>query len=66
MTRARVDEVIGQGMHRFLGDGVHYRDLLDIRAAMDDWSQWCTVWSHFLRLTSCRRTGLLLSDKMLK
>ena len=47
MTRARVDEVIGQGMHRFLGDGVHYRDLLDIRAAMDDWSQWCTVWSQF-------------------
>ncbi|MCA3106618.1 MAG: hypothetical protein IOD09_11235, partial [Rhodocyclaceae bacterium] len=47
MTRARVDEVIGQGMHRFLGDGVHYRDLLDIRAAIDDWSQWCATWSRF-------------------
>jgi hypothetical protein len=46
MTRARVEEVIGQGMHRFLGDGVHYRDLLDIRAEMDDWSQWCATWSR--------------------
>jgi 2,6-dihydroxypseudooxynicotine hydrolase len=46
--------VIDQGMHRFLGDGVHYRDLLDIRAAIGDWSQWCTVWSKFAEATEAR------------
>lgn len=47
MSRERVNEVITQGMHRFLGDGVHYRDLLDIKAGIDDWSHWCAVWSSF-------------------
>ena len=47
MSKERVNEVITQGIHRFLGDGVHYRDLMDIKAAMTDWSQWCAVWSEY-------------------
>lgn len=47
MSKERVNEVITQGMHRFLGDGVHYRDLMDIKAAIPEWSQWCAVWSEF-------------------
>lgn len=47
MSKQAVDEVLTQGIHRLLADGVHYRDLLDIRAAMAEWSQWCGVWSQF-------------------
>ena len=47
MSRERVEQVITQGIHRFLADGVHYRDLMDIRAATPDWSQWCAVWSRY-------------------
>ena len=46
MSRERVQQVIDQGIHRFLADGVHYRDLVDIRAEIPDWSQWCAVWSR--------------------
>jgi len=45
MSKHRAEQVITQGIHRFLADGVHYRDLMDIRAAIGDWSQWCAVWS---------------------
>ena len=44
MSKERVEQVINQGIHRFLADGVIYRDLMDIRAAMPDWSQWRAVW----------------------
>lgn len=47
MSKERVEQVITQGIHRFLADGVHYRDLMDIQAAMPDWSQWCAVWSRY-------------------
>ena len=47
MSRERVEQIITQGIHRFLADGVHYRDLIDIRAAIADWSQWCAVWSRY-------------------
>ncbi len=47
MSKQLVDQLLTQGIHRFLADGVHYRDLVDIRAATADWSQWCRVWSEF-------------------
>lgn len=47
MSKERVEQVFNQGVHRFLADGVNYRDLMDIRAAIADWSQWCPVWSRF-------------------
>ena len=34
-----------QGMHRFLADGVHYRDIMDIRASAADWASLPQVWS---------------------
>ena len=40
MTRAVVESAIDQGVHRFLADGVHYRDLMDIRAEAADCSSW--------------------------
>jgi 2,6-dihydroxypseudooxynicotine hydrolase len=54
MSRPRVEQIINQGIHRFLADGVHYRDLMDIRAATSDWSQWCAVWSQFAAATEER------------
>ena len=47
MSRHVVDQLLTHGIHRFLADGVHYRDLVDIQAATVDWSQWCRVWSEF-------------------
>ena len=47
MSKQRVEQVITQGIHRFLADGVHYRDLMDIKTEMADWSQWCVVWSKY-------------------
>jgi 2,6-dihydroxypseudooxynicotine hydrolase len=47
MSRQLVDQLLTHGIHRFLADGVHYRDLMDIRDATADWSQWCRVWSEF-------------------
>ena len=38
MTKAVVEKAIDQGVHRFLADGVHYRDLMDIRAEAADWT----------------------------
>jgi 2,6-dihydroxypseudooxynicotine hydrolase len=46
MSKDIVDRIITEGMHRFLADGVHYRDLLDIKAATAEWSQWPRVWSE--------------------
>ncbi len=47
MADAQADEILTQGVHRFLADGVHYRDLLDIGKAIRKWSDWCRVWSEF-------------------
>lgn len=46
MSKAQVDELLTHGIHRFLADGVHYRDLLDLQAATPDWSRWCSAWSE--------------------
>ncbi len=56
MSKERVEQVITQGIHRFLADGVHYRDLMDIRAAIADWSQWCAVWSQYAEAAEERGT----------
>ena len=47
MSKSAVEAAIDQGMHRFLADGVHYRDLLDIRSAAADWSAWPLTWSRW-------------------
>ena len=59
MSRERVEHVISQGIHRFLADGVHYRDLMDILAAAPDWSQWCATWSRYAAATEKRGTQAL-------
>ena len=63
MSREFVEQVTTQGIHRFLADGVHYRDLMDIRAATPDWSQWCAVWSQYA-VASEERGALALSRSL--
>ncbi len=46
MTKAVVESTIDQGVHRFLADGAHCRDLMHIRAAAADWTSWPETWSH--------------------
>lgn len=59
MSRERVEQVIDHGIHRFLADGVHYRDLMDMRAGITDWSQWCGVWSQYAAAAEARGTAAL-------
>jgi 2,6-dihydroxypseudooxynicotine hydrolase len=59
MSRERVVQVIDQGIHRFLADGVHYRDLMDIRAAIPAWSEWCAVWASYAAEAENRGTQAL-------
>lgn len=47
MNKSAIEAAIDQGIHRFLADGVHYRDLMDIRAAAPDWSAWPQTWSQW-------------------
>ena len=54
MSKQRVEQVITQGIHRFLADGVHYRDLMDIKDETSDWWQWCAVWSKHASAAEAR------------
>jgi 2,6-dihydroxypseudooxynicotine hydrolase len=47
VTKSAIETAIDQGIHRFLADGVHYRDLMDIRAAAPDWASWPKTWSQW-------------------
>ncbi len=59
MSRQVVDQLLTHGIHRFLADGVHYRDLVNIQAATPDWSQWCRVWSEFAVAAEARGDAAL-------
>ena len=47
MSKSVVETVIDQGINRFLADGVHYRDLMDLRKATPDWASWPATWSKW-------------------
>ena len=47
MTKALVDDIVTSFLQRFLADGVHYRDLMDISAASPDWDAWPNAWSKW-------------------
>lgn len=46
MSKAIVEQAIDQGIHRILADGVHYRDVMDLRRRIPDWPSWCDGWSE--------------------
>ena len=54
MTKAAAEKAMDYGVHRFLADGVHYRDFVDIRAAMPSWEQWPQTWSKWAAETESR------------
>jgi 2,6-dihydroxypseudooxynicotine hydrolase len=54
VTKTAIETAIDQGIHRFLADGVHYRDLMDIRAAAPDWDAWPATWSKVAEETEKR------------
>jgi 2,6-dihydroxypseudooxynicotine hydrolase len=62
VTKAIVDTAINQGIHRFLADGVHYRDLMDIRAAAPDWDSWPQTWAKW-GVEAEKRAEVALSAK---
>ncbi len=65
MSKQLVDEAIERGLHRFLADGVHYRDLRDIQAATSEWGQWCRVWSDFAAAAAQRGENALAAGHRL-
>lgn len=54
MTKSAIEAAIDQGIHRFLADGVQYRDLMDIRAAAPEWKSWPQTWSKWAEETESR------------
>jgi 2,6-dihydroxypseudooxynicotine hydrolase len=51
--------VIDNGVDRFLADGVHYRDLIQIGEKVTDWNSWPTVWSEAADKAEDRGDALL-------
>ena len=45
MPKQPVDDAFNPGIHRMLADGVHYRDIKDIQAGIQDWSEWGRAWT---------------------
>lgn len=54
MSRETIDFLYSTYTHRFLAEGVHYRDLLDIRAKVEDLPQWAPVWSEYAAAAEAR------------
>jgi 2,6-dihydroxypseudooxynicotine hydrolase len=65
VTKSAVETAIDQGIHRFLADGVHYRDLLDIRAAAPDWDSLPQAWSSKAAEAEGRAVSALRRDAKL-
>lgn len=65
MSKSAVETAIDQGIHRFLADGVHYRDLMDIRAAAPDWKSWPATWSKWAEEAGKRGEAALAADAKL-
>jgi 2,6-dihydroxypseudooxynicotine hydrolase len=64
MSRAVAEKAIDQGLYRFLADGVHYRDLMDIRSKLPDWPSWCNVWSGFAAEAEARADALIARNAL--
>ena len=45
MSADNLDYLWDTYTHRFLAEGVHYRDMMDIRGEIASMDQWCSVWS---------------------
>ncbi|MDP6122102.1 MAG: hypothetical protein QF450_12010, partial [Rhodospirillales bacterium] len=45
MSADNLDYLWDTYTHRFLAEGVHYRDMMDIRGEITSMDQWCPVWS---------------------
>lgn len=55
MSKAAAETAMNYGVHRFLADGVHYRDFTDMRGAMtDEAHSWPNVWSKWAAETEKR------------
>jgi len=65
VTKAAVETAINQGIHRFLADGVHYRDLIDIRTAAPDWESLPQTWVKWGAEAERRAEAALTADATL-
>ena len=54
MSRETIDFLYSTYTHRFFAEGVHYRDLVDIRAKIGDLTQWPSAWSEFAAAAEAR------------
>ncbi|RQR24600.1 S9 family peptidase [Burkholderia sp. Bp9142] len=54
--------VIDKGIDRFLADGVHYRDLINIRNEIRDWDDWRKIWSAYAAEAESRGEAALMKD----
>ena len=59
MSRATIDFLYNTYTHRFLAEGVHYRDLMDMKAKIADLAQWPVVWSEAATAAEARAEAAL-------
>jgi 2,6-dihydroxypseudooxynicotine hydrolase len=59
MSRETIDFLYSTYTHRFLAEGVHYRDLMDMKAKISDLAQWPVVWSETATAAEARAEAAL-------
>jgi 2,6-dihydroxypseudooxynicotine hydrolase len=62
MAADTTQSIFEKGIDRFLADGVHYRDLINIRNEIKDWADWPHVWSHYAAQAEQRGEEALVKD----
>jgi 2,6-dihydroxypseudooxynicotine hydrolase len=53
------------GMDRFLADGAHYRDMINLRKKIVDWQTWPQAWAALAEETEARGTETLHKGRLL-
>ena len=59
MSRETIDFLYNTYTHRFLAEGVPYRDLMDMKAKIGDLAQWPVVWSEAAAAADARAEAAL-------
>jgi 2,6-dihydroxypseudooxynicotine hydrolase len=59
MSRETIDVLYNTYTHRFFAEGVHYRDMVEIKQRTADVAQWPVVWSEYAAAAAARADAAL-------
>jgi len=63
MSANHLDYLWDTYTHRFLAEGIHYRDMMDIRGQIASMDQWCPVWSAWAAEAEARADRALAGGR---